>query len=446
MRASCRPVVRLAALLVASGVGLAGPAAAERPRVFVAEVEAIIHPVSAEFMVQTMDRADAAGAALVVFTLRTPGGMVDSTMKITSRMLAARTPVVVFVGPTGARAASAGFLITIAADVAAMAPGTHFGAAHPVAAGGEQVSETLSKKAAQDVAAYARSLATQRRRNVALAEKAVTESQAFTAEEALNASPPLIDLIATDLRDLLAKLDGRPIRRLDGSQVVLETTDAEIERVEMSWRQRVLSAIAHPQIALLLFSLGTLGLTIELWNPGAIVPGVVGGLCLLLAFFAFQILPVNYVGLLLIAFGLVLLVLELKVTSFGLLAVGGLLSMIFGAMILVDSPVPELRVGLPFAVSMMLALGTIVLFLTRLAVQAQLRRPTTGTAGMVGQRGVALTAIEPGTPGQVRTFGEIWQAIADEPVRPGEPIRVVAVDGLTLKVERVAAGPEGGSV
>jgi membrane-bound serine protease (ClpP class) len=429
----------------ASGVAASAPAAG-RPRVYAAEVEAIIHPVSAEFMIQTMDRADATGAALVVFTLRTPGGMVDSTMKITSRMLASRTPVVVFVGPSGARAASAGFLITIAADVAAMAPGTHFGAAHPVAAGGEQISETVSKKAAQDVAAYARSLATQRRRNVELAEKAVTESRAFTAEEAFNASPPLVDLLATDLDDLLKKLDGRSVRRADGTTVVLETTDAEVERVEMSWRQRVLSAIAHPQIALLLFSLGTLGITIELWNPGAILPGVVGGLCLLLAFFAFQILPINYVGLLLIAFGLLLLVLELKVTSFGLLAVGGLLSMIFGAMILVDSPVPELRLGLPFAASMMLALGTIVLFLTRLAVQAQLRRPTTGTAGMIGQPGTALTPIEPGRVGQVQTFGEIWQATAEEPIRPGDAVRVVAVEGLRLHVTRARSGSEGGGV
>ncbi len=278
--------------------------------VYAADVDSIIHPVSAEYMIETMARADRDGAALVVFTLRTPGGLVESTRNIVTHMLAAKTPVVIFIAPAGARAASAGFLIAIAADVAAMAPGTHIGAAHPVAGNGEKMDETMAKKATADVAAYARTLATQRHRNVSLAEEAVNNSRAFTDEEALHATPPLIDLVASDIPDLLRKLDGRTVMRFDGTSVVLSTAGAQTKPIAMTRRQRVLSAIAHPNVAYILLSLGMLGLTIELWTPGAVLPGVAGGLSLLLAFFALQILPVNYAGLLLIGFGVLLLVLE----------------------------------------------------------------------------------------------------------------------------------------
>ena len=229
----------------------------------------------------------------------------------------------VYVAPSGARAASAGFILVLAADVAVMAPGTHIGAAHPVSGSGEKMDETMSKKATEDVAAYARSLAEARGRNVMLAEQAVTESRAFTDQEALHASPPLIDFVARDEADVLRQLDHRMVKRFDGRTTTVDTTGIEIRRVDMSWRQRALSAIAHPQIAYLLLTLGILGLTVELWTPGAILPGVVGGLCLLLAFFALQILPVNTIGLLLIVFGLAMLILELKVPSFGALGIGG---------------------------------------------------------------------------------------------------------------------------
>ncbi|PYR63178.1 MAG: serine protease, partial [Acidobacteria bacterium] len=311
-----------------------------------AEVDSIIHPVSAEYMIDTMDRADRAGARLVVFTLRTPGGLLDSTRAIISHMIAAKTPVAIFVGPAGARAASAGFILTIAADVAAMAPGTHIGAAHPVQGNGEKMDETMAKKAAEDVAAYARTLANKRHRNVTLAAQAVNESRAFTEEEAITASPPLIDLLALDVADLLRNLDGRSITRFNGATVVLQTAGAPVVSIEMTLRQRLLSAVAHPNVAYLLLSLGTLALTIELWSPGAVLPGVVGGVSLLLAFFAFQVLPVNFAGLLLILFGLLLFALEVKVTSYGLLTAGGLVSLVFGSMILMDSPAPELQLSL----------------------------------------------------------------------------------------------------
>jgi membrane-bound serine protease (ClpP class) len=386
-------------------------------------------------MIETIDRADAAGADLLVFTLRTPGGLVDSTREIVSKMIAAKTPIAVEIARAGARAASAGFLITIAADVAAMAPGTHIGAAHPVG-GGEKMDDTTAKKAAADVAAYARTIASKRHRNVALAEEAVQESRAFTEDEALSASPPLIDVIAPSFQDLLQKIDGRTVTRFDGTTVVLKTKGARVEPIQMSWRQRVLSAVAHPNVAYVLFSLGTLGLTIELWNPGAVLPGVVGGICLLLAFFAFSILPVNYAGLLLILFGLVLLVLEVKVTSFGLLTAGGILSLLLGSMILMDSTAPELQVSLRVIIPVTLALAGILGFLVQLAIKAQLRRSVTGEVGMIDERGQALTPIAPGGTGRVSAHGEIWNATASEPIAEGESVRVTAVKGLTLEVRR----------
>jgi membrane-bound serine protease (ClpP class) len=350
----------LATGLVILGVAAAPGAQREGALVYTAEVDGIIHPVSVEYLRTALDRAAEARADLLVITLRTPGGLVDSTRDINTAIIRSTVPVAVFVGPSGSRAASAGFLITIAADIAAMAPGTHIGAAHPVSGDGQKVDDTMAKKMASDVASYARTLATQRNRNVALVEQAVTESRSFTEREAMEADPPLIDLIVTDVPELLAKLDGREIVRFDGARQTLRTAGASIERVEMTWAQRVLSAIAHPQIAYLLLTLGTLGLTIELWNPGAVLPGVVGGICLLLAFFAFQVLPISYAGVLLILFGIVLLVLEVTVTSFGLLAAGGVISLFLGSIMLIDSPLPELQVGLRLIVPITRAISAIL--------------------------------------------------------------------------------------
>jgi membrane-bound serine protease (ClpP class) len=431
-----RTFAAAAILAVLLGCAAAVGSAAMPGSVYAARVDSVIHPVSAEYMIETIDRADREGGALVVFTLETPGGLVDSTRAIVTRLLAAKTPVAVFVAPAGARAASAGFILTIAADVAAMAPGTHIGAAHPVSSSGEKVDEVMSKKAAQDVAAYVRTLAAGRQRNVDLAQEAVNDSRAFTEQEALTASPPLVDVIATDLPDLLRKLDGRSVRRFDGSVAVVRTAGAEVVPIEMSLRQRVLSAIAHPNIAYLLLSLGILGLTVELWSPGAIAPGVIGALSLLLAFFSLQMLPVNYAGLLLMVLGMVLLILEIKVTSYGLLTIGGAVSLIFGSMILVDSSAPELQLNLRLILPVVAGIVGIAVLLVRLGVSAQRLRPTTGEEGMLAATGVALSPLVPGTPGRVRTRGEIWQAVSDEPIPEGSPVRVVAVHGLTLSVRK----------
>jgi membrane-bound serine protease (ClpP class) len=435
--------LRAAGVVIVGTLALAsvGPETAQpgtkAPLVLAAVVDSILHPVSAEFMVNAIDRAEREGASLVVFTLRTPGGLVDSTRGIVTRMVSSKVPVAVFVAPSGGRAASAGFVVVLASDIAAMAPGTHIGAATPVAGGGVKLDEAAARKATEDMAAYVRTLAQKRGRNVALAEEAVKGSRAFTETEALRATPPLIDLVAPDLGSLLDEIDGRTITRFDGSSVVLRTAGGTVVPLEMNWRQRILSAIANPDVAYILLSLGTLGLTIELWSPGAILPGVVGGLCLLLAFFAFQVLPINAVGLLLILFGLVLLVLEIKVTSFGLLTAGGLAGLVLGAMLLVDSPAPELQVSLRTIAGVTVGVATVMLFLVRLAVNAQRQRAVTGTAGMIGQTGKALGPIAPGTIGQVATRGEIWQARSTDRIETGDAIRVMDVDGLVLTVHRV---------
>jgi membrane-bound serine protease (ClpP class) len=429
-----RRLVPALALMIATAAALGAQAQSTgRPTVVVAELDGIIHPIAAEYLTGVIDDADRSSAELVVVVLRTPGGLLESTRTIVSRIISSRAPVVVFVGPSGARAASAGFLLTLAADVAAMAPGTHIGAAHPVSGDGQKMDETVSKKAASDTAAYVRSLAEARHRNVALAEQAVLQSRAFTEAEAARASPPLVDVVATDVHDLLRQLDGRTIKRFDGRSTVLRTREPNLRGIEMSRRQRFLGAIAHPQIAYLLLTLGILGLTVELWNPGAVLPGVAGGLSLLLAFFAFQVLPVNAAGLLLILFGIGLLVLELKVPSFGALGVGGAISLFFGS-VLVTRGVPGVQVGFGAIVPAVVVLSVGVLLLGRLALAAQRLPPVTGVDALIGQRAQARSTIVPGVPGQVAIHGELWRAESETPIEAGGFARVTAVNGLTLTV------------
>jgi membrane-bound serine protease (ClpP class) len=428
-------VCGLAAVLAMALTSVSGRQSA--PVVYTTEVDGIIQPVIAEYLRGAIQKADAAGAALLIVTLRTPGGLLDTTRDINTAIINSKTPVAVFVGPSGNRAASAGFLIAMAADVAAMAPATHIGAAHPVAGNGEKLDDAMSKKLASDTASYARTLATQRKRNLDLIEQAVTESRSYTDQEAIAPTPPLIDVVANDVPDLLAKLDGRTISRFDGRTEVLQLAGATTTSLDMTWAQRVLSAVAHPQIAYLLLTLGMLGLTVEFWNPGAVFPGVAGGISLLLAFFALQVLPVSYSGVLLIALGIVLLILEVKVTSFGLLGAGGIVALFFGSLMLIDSPLPEMQIGLRLIVPMTTVTAGIILFLVRLAVTAQRQPAVTGPAGMLAELGEALTSIDPGGVGRVRAHGEIWTATADDAVSAGDHVRVVSVKGLLLTVKRI---------
>jgi membrane-bound serine protease (ClpP class) len=410
----------------------AGPEAA-RCEIPVVHLDGIVHAVSAAHVVSAIDAADAAGAPLVVLQLNTPGGL-DTTMRqIIDRMLAARTPVAVFVAPSGARAASAGFLILVAADVAAMAPGTNTGAAHPVAVTGP-MDEVMSKKAAEDAAAYVRSKAGRRGRNPDLAQKAVLESRAFTDGEALDGH--LVDLVVQDVPALVSALDGRQIQRFDGSRITLSLRGHALRTVRMGRRAAILAAIATPEL-LFLFLMGALmGIGAEISHPGGLFPGILGVLCLILFLFASQVIPVHGAGVLLILLAVGLFVAEAKVASHGLLTVAGIVAMILGAMMLVDSPAPEMRVPLRvlLPVAALAAVGTVLL--VRLVLQARRRPAVTGEAGLVGQRGVADTDLKP--DGWVKVAGERWRGVAEGEVSTGETVTVLGVDGLCVRVRKVS--------
>jgi membrane-bound serine protease (ClpP class) len=418
------------AVIAALVVAFAAPAGAEVP---VVELDGVVHAVTSAYVVQAIDDADAAGAPLLVIRLDTPGGLDTSMRQIVDRMLNCKTPIAVFVGPSGARAASAGFIITVSADIAAMAPGTNIGAAHPVSGLGK-MDEVMSKKVTSDAAAYIRSKAEQRGRNVELAEKAVVESQSFTEKEALEAG--LIDLVAQDVPDLLAQLEGREVRRFDGTTVVLHLESEKTVDVRMDWRQAILSTIARPEILFLLLLGALAGLGAEISHPGLIFPGVLGVFCLVLFLFASQIIPVNSAGVLLIILAVALFIAEVKVTSYGLLTAGGLVAMILGAMMLVDSSLPELQIDPWTLVPVVLVFAAFTLALVRLVVQAQLRQPATGMEGLAGRSGEASTDLDP--EGWVIVQGELWRARAEERVTKGDPVQVVSGDGLRLRVRKGA--------
>jgi membrane-bound serine protease (ClpP class) len=410
---------------------LAAPEA--RAEIPVVELDGVVHAISAAHVVQAIDRADATGAPLVIIRMNTPGGLEGAMRQIVDRMLNCRTPVVVFVGPSGVQAYSAGFIILIAADVAAMAPGTSTGAAHPVSGLG-QMDEVMSKKVTSAMAAYIRAKAERRGRNVEMAEKAVVESKSFTEKEALDLH--LIDLVAKDVPDLLWQLDGRVVKRFDGSTVTLRVAGQRTVEVKMDWRQAILSAIARPEVLFLLLLGALAGLGAEISHPGLVFPGIVGALCLILFLFASQIIPVSGAGILLVLLAVGLFVAEVKVHSYGLLTTGGLVAMILGAMMLVDSPLPELRVSLWRLAPVILLFAVFVIALVRLVVNAQRRRAQTGAEGLLGQAGRADTPLAP--EGWVIVNGELWRAVAAEPVAPGESVKVESMDGLLLRVRKGA--------
>ncbi len=425
----------LLALGAASGSEVGSPPAAEpkpatSPVVVHLRVNSIIHPVASEFITESLAEAEGMDAAAVVIELSTPGGLLTSTREIFTAMLGSKVPVVVFVGPSGAQAASAGFFLLMAADVAAMAPGTNTGAAHPVAGQGEDFKGAMAEKVEQDAAATIRSLAARNGRNEELAEAAVVESRSFTADEAL--AEGLIDLVVADVPTLLKEIDGRVIRAGDGEGVALATAGASLRELEMTAFQRFLSAIAHPNIAYILMTLGGLGLYFEFSNPGAILPGVVGGICLILAFFALSVLPVNYAGIALIILAMIFFIAEVKVTSYGLLTVGGLISLVLGSLMLFKSVDPAIRVSLDVIAAATLFTLVVVVFMVRMVFKAHRSQVTTGLEGLVHLRGVARSALAP--RGKVFVRGEIWNAVAESAVAVGDEVEVVGVEGMTLKV------------
>ncbi|MCM2255459.1 MAG: nodulation protein NfeD [Vicinamibacteria bacterium] len=422
---------RLAALLALALL----PAALVRADVHVVELDGVVHAVSADHVVSAIADAEAAGAPLVVLRIDTPGGLETSMRQIVDKLLRARVPVVAFVGPAGARADSAGFVIAITADLVAMAPGTSLGAAHPVSAMGP-MDETMAKKVTSAVAAYVRGKAERRGRNVELAEKAVVESRSFTEREALEGD--LIDFVAEDVPALLRKLEGRELKRFDGTAVTLRLAGERTVVVTMSWQRAILSAIARPEVLFLLLLGALAGIGAEISHPGGLFPGILGTLCLILFLFASQILPINWSGVLLIALGVVLFAAEVKVTSYGLLTAGGLVAVILGALMLVDSPVPELQIGWATLLPGALLLAAWTILLVRMVLAAQRRQASTGEAGLIGRRATALEALAP--EGFVAIQGERWRARVDGPaVDAGDAVIVARVEGLVLHVRKGGA-------
>jgi len=392
----------------------------------------MVHPVTTEIVSSALDRARQEGAVVVIVRLNTPGGLMDAMRETIEKMVAAPVPVVTYVAPSGGRAASAGFFLLEAGDVTAMAPGTNTGAAHPVAMGGE-MDPVMKQKVENDAAAYLRSICTKRGRNSALAETAVRESKSFTEREALDQH--LVDLIASSDAELLAALDGRTITRFDGSKVIVHTRGASIEVYQRTLRQRIIAAIADPNIALVLLVLGALGIYVEFSSPGLIAPGVIGAILALLGLSALSVLPINWLGAGLLILALALFVLEAKFTSHGILGIGGAVAMVLGAVILVNGPIPEMRIRWSTAIGLALPFSAITLLLLSLVVSARRHKVETGVEGMIGVTGSAITELSP--EGKVMVRGEYWDAVALRPVTAGARVRITAVDKLKLTVEPV---------
>lgn len=422
--------IALAILILSSAL----PSMGEIARI---DLNGAIDPVTAGFVVRGITRAEDERAEFLLIRLQTPGGFGASMENIISRMLSSRTPIVVYVAPSGAKAASAGFFILLASDIAAMAPGTNTGAAHPLMAiggfpvDGGQAGKTLTEKITSNATAYLRSIAGKRNRNIAEAEKGVVESKSFTETEALNAH--LIDFIAKDEAELMAKLQGYKMRSFSGEERVLNTEAQSIIDYQMTAREKVLAAITQPNLALLLGIVGLILLYFEFTNPGLVAPGVIGGICVLLSVLGFSFLPINYVGVLLILLAIGLLIAEVKVGGFGVLGIGGLVAMVIGMLILVDSPDPAVRIGLFTALSLALPFAAILLILVIALLKSLKQKAETGDEGMIGRVGTAEEEIH--ESGRVRIHGEYWNARSASLIPAGRPIRVLAIENLTLVVE-----------
>jgi membrane-bound serine protease (ClpP class) len=423
-----RPLVFL---LLALGLllQLVSDSAGDDPgQVFILDLEGAISPASAMYVKRGIETASEKGATLVVIRLDTPGGLASSMRTIVKAILNSTVPVAVYVAPSGASAASAGVMVTVAAHVAAMAPGTNIGAAHPVGAGGKDIDKTMSEKVVNDMAAYARSIAEERGRSGEWVEKAIRESVSITADEAVEKH--VVDMIAVDLDDLLRKMDGREVM-VAGKKVTLRTLGLKRVYYKPGLRDRVLGTISDPNISYILMMIGLAGLYFELAHPGAIFPGVIGGISLILAFYSFQALPVNYAGLLLILLGVIFFILETQVPSFGMLSVGGLIAFVLGSMMLFE----DIGVSLSLMMPTILLVGAFFVVVAGLAFRAQRARPSSGKEGLLGEKGFARDTIDP--EGLVFVHGEHWKALSEERIEPGERVEVVAMEGLILKVRKI---------
>ena len=418
-------------LILALFLSLASHASGEEKTgpVYYVKADGIINPVMAEYILGAIKKAADENAVAVIIELDTPGGLDLSMREIVKHILSSDTPIIVYVAPGGSRAASAGVFITYAANVAAMAPGTNIGSAHPVAMGGGKMDETMAKKVENDAVAYIKSIAAKRGRNAEWAEKAVRESVNITAEEAFKLG--VIDIIATDRFELVNKLDGRQVE-LPGGARPLNVKTAEIKDHEMNLRFRILNAISNPNVAYILMMIGLIGIYFELSSPGAILPGVVGALCLILAFYAFQTLSINYAGLLLIGLAIVFFIVELKVVSYGLLTIAGIVSLILGSLMLFESPAPFMRLSIWVILPTVGFMTAAILGAMYYALKIYKRKPVSGMEGLVGEVGSVVDDFE--TEGKIFIEGEYLNATTDAPLKAGDKVKVVEVKGLSLKV------------
>ncbi len=419
-------VVLIAAVMFS---GFTLQAWAAEGEVYVIKVSGTVNPGMAEYLIRNMEKAAREGAGCLVVQLDTPGGLALSMRSIVMAMLSSQIPVVVYVSPSGARAASAGVMITIAADIAAMAPGTNMGAAHPVNLGQKKMDKIMAEKVVNDMVAYTKSIAEKRGRNSEWAEQAVRESVSVTEKEALELK--VIDLIADDLDDLLEKIDGWKLK----DDKILHTKGVGRVVVTEGLRDKILKTLSDPNIAYMLMMIGMAGLYFELSHPGTIFPGVIGAISLILAFFAFQTLPVNYAGFLLIVISVVLFILEMKVTSYGLLSLGGVITLFLGSLMLFDGTAPEMRLSWKVLIPTVAMVSGFFVFVASLVFRSQIGKPRTGDKGLIGEVGVVKSALSP--EGKVFVHGEIWNAVGPATVKPGAKVRVVEIDRLLLKVEEV---------
>ena len=403
----------------------------QKKQVLAIKVNGVINPVSSEFISKNISKANAVQAEALVIELDTPGGLDTSMRSIVKDIIASNVPVVVYVSPSGARAASAGTFITVAAHVAAMAPGTNIGAAHPVSMG-EKMDKTMSEKATNDSAAYIRSLAERTGRNAGWAEGAVRKSISATETEALKEH--VIDIVSKDLASLLKEIDGKTVATAAGEKT-LKTADALVTRAEMDLRYKILAFISDPSVAYMLMLLGFYGLFFELTNPGTIFPGVTGAIFLILAFYSFQTLPVNYAGLLLIILALILFILEIKIISHGLLTIGGIISMVIGSLMLFESPAPFLRLSLSIILPAVIVTALFFTATFSLAYRALRRKPATGGEGLIGTEGKAITDITK-DGGMATLHGEVWSASSDDIIKKGDKVQVTHLSGLQIKVKK----------
>lgn len=410
---------------------LASASSARAGRVLVLELDTVVHPLTREIVIEGLQRAEEAGDAAVVLRINTPGGLLEATNEIVQAILASPVPVITYVAPSGGHAASAGFIILVSADVAAMAPGTNTGAAQPVLAMGGEIKGTMKQKIENDTAASLRAVTDKRGRNSELAVEAVLESKSFTEEDALESN--LIEVIATDIDDLLAKLDGRSVVRFDGTEQILQVAGAETYGYDPNLRQKVLLPLINPSLALLVLVVGLAGVYIEFTNPGLIVPGVLGGIALIVGLMALSLLPLNLAGVVLILLAVAFFIIEAMTPVNGILATGGVIAMVLGIVILVDTDVPELQIGWVPAIAITLPFAAISVFLLQLAIRSFRFKVATGTEAMVGEFGEARTALDP--EGTVFVHGELWNARSASAVSPGQRVRVLSVDGMKLEVE-----------